>query len=299
MDILWRNPGSSSTYLILILAIMSLWITPLYSSEERTRTLIPLGLALIALIFGVFSQRVNIYGIIALPLLGKLFQALLIGKRGRKGELHLFWITLILSAFFLTHFFPGFSNWKILNEHKISVDTYPFSLYLNFDKPMVGFFILLWSPQLFARRAKDWKVIGQNLLSLYPVMVIVLFLASWFIGYVHWDVKWPYFSWVWLIRNLFMVVMVEEAFFRGLIQERLSVWTKTPLVGLIVGALLFGAFHYGGGPKYILLSTVAGFFYGYIFHRTKKIEASILLHFALNLTHFIFFSYPALEAVSR
>jgi membrane protease YdiL (CAAX protease family) len=49
-------------------------------------------------------------------------------------------------------------------------------------------------------------------------------------------------------------------------------------------------------PKllYVVLSTVAGLFYGYAFWKTDRIQSSILVHFSVNLVHFLFFSYPAL-----
>jgi len=44
-----------------------------------------------------------------------------------------------------------------------------------------------------------------------------------------------------------------------------------------------------------VLSTVAGLGYGWVYQRTGRIEASILTHFALNLVHFLLFTYPALQ----
>ncbi|WP_419656688.1 putative CAAX protease family protein [Desulfosarcina variabilis str. Montpellier] len=49
--------------------------------------------------------------------------------------------------------------------------------------------------------------------------------------------------------------------------------------------------------KYVILATAAGWGYGIIFQRTGSIDASIMTHFGLNTTHFIFFTYPALATV--
>jgi len=46
----------------------------------------------------------------------------------------------------------------------------------------------------------------------------------------------------------------------------------------------------------VVFSTVAGFGYGALYQLTARIEASIVCHFALNLTHIVVFSYPALVA---
>ena len=63
---------------------------------------------------------------------------------------------------------------------------------------------------------------------------------------------------------------------------------------LSVAAGLFGLVHAGGGPTYVVLATLAGVGYGWVFLRTGRIEASILTHFALNAVHFLGFTYPAL-----
>jgi hypothetical protein len=43
----------------------------------------------------------------------------------------------------------------------------------------------------------------------------------------------------------------------------------------------------------IVLATIAGVGYGWIFWRTNRIEASILTHFLVNTTHILCFTYPA------
>jgi hypothetical protein len=65
-------------------------------------------------------------------------------------------------------------------------------------------------------------------------------------------------------------------------------------VSLLLVSIFFGVLHYSGGWKYILLATIAGIVYGYIYQKTKRIEASILTHFVLNTLHFLLFTYPAL-----
>jgi membrane protease YdiL (CAAX protease family) len=45
---------------------------------------------------------------------------------------------------------------------------------------------------------------------------------------------------------------------------------------------------------YVALSTIAGLFYGFAYWKTKRIEASMLVHFGTNAIHFFAFSYPAL-----
>ena len=43
---------------------------------------------------------------------------------------------------------------------------------------------------------------------------------------------------------------------------------------------------------YVLLSTLAGVGYGAAYHVTGRVEAGMLVHFLLNLTHLFLFTYP-------
>ena len=65
------------------------------------------------------------------------------------------------------------------------------------------------------------------------------------------------------------------------------------IAGLVMAAVVFGLAHYAGGVWSIVLATIAGVGYGWIFWRTNRIEASILTHFLVNTTHILCFTYPA------
>ena len=67
------------------------------------------------------------------------------------------------------------------------------------------------------------------------------------------------------------------------------------IAGLLIAGALFGAAHYAGGGPAVVLATIAGIGYGWIYWRTNRIEGSILAHFLLNTTHIVFFTYPALR----
>ncbi|MCJ8277216.1 MAG: CPBP family intramembrane metalloprotease [Bdellovibrionales bacterium] len=116
--------------------------------------------------------------------------------------------------------------------------------------------------------------------------------------YVRFDFKFPQESYIWAMNNLFLVCFAEEAFFRRYLQGGLSEslakfkWGK--YFALIVSAILFGLAHFKGGIPYVLLSSLAGLFYGWTYMKSQRLEAAILTHFGLNSIHFFFFSYPAL-----
>ena len=82
----------------------------------------------------------------------------------------------------------------------------------------------------------------------------------------------------------------EEFLFRGVIQNLLTRWWG-PRAGLGTAAIVFGLAHLPD-PRYVLLATLAGLGYGWVYARTGKITASALTHTAVNWIWRLFLSYP-------
>ena len=92
---------------------------------------------------------------------------------------------------------------------------------------------------------------------------------------------------------LFFTAWPEELLFRGLLQNMLSRATNSDLAGWWVASILFGFSHITnmGFPnwRYVLLASIAGFFYGWTWRKTGSIFASALVHAAVDITwHFLF-----------
>jgi len=114
--------------------------------------------------------------------------------------------------------------------------------------------------------------------------------------------KWSDAALAFLVANLLFTCVAEEAFFRGLIQERLMRLAETRRqpawnwIAIAVSTLLFGLAHAGGGATWLLVATIAGLGYALVYARTRSIEGAILVHFAVNAAHFIGFTYPRLAS---
>jgi membrane protease YdiL (CAAX protease family) len=92
---------------------------------------------------------------------------------------------------------------------------------------------------------------------------------------------------------LFFTAWPEEFLFRGLLQNMLARATKSELAGWWTASILFGFSHITnmGFPnwRYVLLASIAGFFYGWTWRKTGSIFASALVHAAVDvLWHFLF-----------
>ena len=196
----------------------------------------------------------------------------------------------------MIHLVPGFNNLLVFERVRFSPDSIPFTMYLNFDKIVVGVFICI----LYLQSQR--QILDRRSLLLSArcagVLISILMGLAFLLHYVRFDFKFPEMGWIWILNNLFFVCFAEEAFFRGFVQGGLTeLLPKTKMgavLSIAIAALLFGLAHFPGGVIYVVLSTVAGLFYGYAFWKTDRIQSSILVHFSVNLVHFLFFSYPAL-----
>jgi membrane protease YdiL (CAAX protease family) len=92
---------------------------------------------------------------------------------------------------------------------------------------------------------------------------------------------------------LFFTAWPEEFLFRGLLQNMLARASNSKLTGWWNASILFGLSHITnmGFPnwKYVILASIAGFFYGWTWLKTGSIFASALVHAGVDvLWHFLF-----------
>ncbi|MDI1261146.1 CPBP family intramembrane glutamic endopeptidase [Aquabacterium sp.] len=199
------------------------------------------------------------------------------------------------------HVLPGFHNPLLVNAVRTTPDAVPFTLYANFDKGSVGLLLLA----CLAPRLASWQdaraAVAPTLVAAVATAAAAIG-AAWLAGQVRFEPKLgaalPPFAPTFLFVNLFFTCVAEEAFFRGLIQERLTrALAHRPgliFLPILVSATLFGLAHLGGGPLYMAFATLAGLGYAGVYAKTRRVEAAVVTHFAVNATHFIFFTYPAL-----
>lgn len=254
--------------------------------------LIGMSFFLIAVTAGLFFNKLTFSSIPIITIF--LFICYLIKNKSQNHYISIS-LTLLLVIFSIglsIHMIPGFNNLRLLDNIVISSNTIPYTLWLNFDKPLIaiGF---LW---IFSER--DQKDIFESLKTLvliFPLSLLILMMLSFLLGYVHFEPKFPDIFLVWSFKVLFLTCFAEECLFRGFLWKLFNSFIKNPYVVLCFTSFFFGLAHFQGGWKYILLSTIAGFFYGFIYLKTKRIGFSISLHFLINTAHILFFSYPALK----
>ncbi len=127
----------------------------------------------------------------------------------------------------------------------------------------------------------------------FSVIAIPLSLA---LHFTRWNPRWPGFgSFLLNYLEIFLfVALLEETFFRGFLQTLLSSRLGSWVTGQVVVSCLFGLFHILHAPfpnwRYVLLATLAGWFYGSAFRKSSSLIASSLTHAAVDTAWRTWFS---------
>lgn len=213
--------------------------------------------------------------------------------------------TMVVCLALAAHIAPGFNNLLVLDDVKKSEISQSFSLYFNIDKPMIIFLLLAAFPTLLNMRtpvAVCPRLInlstGKAVLLVSAFILIILCLAN-ILGLIQFDVGLPSWWFVFALNNLLLTCVIEECFFRGVIQAKLQDYLacyvkpqQSACYALLFSSVIFGLAHFAGGTIYVLVATLAGVLYGLVYQATGRLIYAIATHFLLNFMHLAFFTYP-------
>ncbi|HEX7028576.1 MAG TPA: CPBP family intramembrane glutamic endopeptidase [Gammaproteobacteria bacterium] len=195
------------------------------------------------------------------------------------------------------HAVPYFHNPPVFDNVYLSERSTAYTKYWNYDKAAAGLIMLAYFGEI-CRSAVCFKNTFRLAWPAALITVVVTLSLAAGSGYLAPDFKFGTTILVWAWGNLFFTCVAEEMLFRGVVQRYLSVLNPSRTYRLFIVALvgvLFGLAHSGGGPVYVVLASVAGIGYGYVYYRSGRIETAILTHFLLNAAHVVFFTYPMLR----
>lgn len=275
------------TYILLITTI----IISLFCSNKR----VIYSVMSITVLSAFYQGIINIIGLGALAVFSAITYAYFNFPQLNKVIRTLLFILIsVCFAVFAFHKVPGFFNVIAISNLQLSELSMPFSMYLNFDKVMPALIIFSLGNLYISEKQESTGVVKYTLFSLLSCIAIIITLVL-ISGYVLFEPKLPDILLIWMINNFFFVCFSEEVFFRGFIQRTLqNLLPKQQILALLIASLIFGVAHFQGGLTYVILSSTCGFFYGYAYYKTNKILCSMMVHFGLNLSHLLLFTYPAL-----
>ena len=290
------SSGEILTFGLLTAAILALWVP---RPRRGAGVFLSPWLVLLAAAAGsaVWFGFLDLRGLAALAALGALSWAVYRRELTAAARVASGVGLLLLAAGLSLHLVPGFANPKVISGEVLTPGAVPYTKYLNFDKTAVGLFLLAFSQ----RRITTWSEWKETLRRIVPVGLVlfgVVLPLSLALGHVRFEPALRPHLVLWAWTNLFFTCTAEEALFRGFIQQGLGRglgrYRLGAGLGLAAASILFGLAHLAGGWDYVLLSTIAGFGYGWALLRSGRIEGAIATHFLVNSLHFGFFTYPAL-----
>lgn len=209
-----------------------------------------------------------------------------------------------LFALALSLHYLKITNYRVFENLKLSEGATPFTLYANFDKGLAGFVLLVFFCKRIAANTilSDLRKIWFTAL----IAIAVIFSLGVASGWIAFQAPFKPFTGEFLIINLFLVCVAEEAFFRGFLQELIyKKWPSTPnsirnALTVFFLAMIFGLLHFNAAitlPSALIsvgLVVVLSVACGQVYALTRRIEYPIFLHFTVNAIHYLFFSYPTL-----
>ncbi|MDX1755407.1 MAG: CPBP family intramembrane glutamic endopeptidase [Marinobacter sp.] len=197
----------------------------------------------------------------------------------------------LASAVLLVHAVPGDRGLLLAEQVVLKPGGIATDLYLNHDKVWVAWSLLSWLPLVrlsMALRRPFPRWLVPILLSAGLALVMVLAVA---LGLVSWQPALTPWFWVFAVSNLLNTCMAEELLFRGLLQRQLAIrfgW----MTALALASAAFGLAHMAGGWSFVTVAGLAGLLYGLAYMWTGRLIWAVLVHWLLNVSHFLFFTYP-------
>lgn len=97
-----------------------------------------------------------------------------------------------------------------------------------------------------------------------------------------------------ILATFFLIAIPEELLFRGVIQNILQKkFSSKPNAGLYLASVIFGISHLNNGPfpdwRYLILATIAGYFYGKTYNKCRSIIPAMLVHTFVDVLWIQFF----------
>ena len=278
----------------LTLALIALWL-PASPRRRLPVCFVPCALAIGSALAGGLIDAVGVLVLL-------FFAAACWGAahaRGAACSVAAHATMLITAAALFLHLLPGFDNPLVLDRVVLGPGSQPYTKFFNFDKGMAGLFLLGIYAAERGRRDQGMPQPAAFLWRFVVLLAVVLPVAL-ALGYVRPDPKLPEWWPLWVWSMVFLTALPEEALFRGVAQTTLASWLESrrggPTLAIVLSGVLFGVAHVAGGPAYVVLATLAGIGYGWVYAATRSMAAAIAAHAGLNTMHFLFFSYPALAA---
>lgn len=268
---------------------------------QKAQVVVGTSVLAMAVVAGWFEGAIALVAAAAIGLLCVLCGYL---ARASGAVTILHWMGVFVLAFALgSHWVPGFSNPLLAARQTVSDAAPSFALYAGFDKAAAGIALIVF----LSRRPDRDNLRAAYFYALLASLVVIaaMTLLAFTTDFVRFDPKLPEVSLLFVFVNVVFVCYPETAFFQLLVQNfskrailalRGGRYAEIgPLVAICVAAIVFTLAHRPSDLKYGLLTLVLGFAVAYVYEKTGRFGAAVVVHSSVNLAHFFFFTYPRLS----
>ena len=270
-------------FVLLVLAIVSSYLPSpeFFGRRMPIWVLMVTGSAITALLAGLLSP-------VATAVLAFFSLGVYVYSRYQTGWFReLFYaVLLILGHYLIFTDLPGVDRVPIYEDQLIGYSVFPQSLYLKYENSLLGALV-------FCALSQRIRTLSQLKTVLIKAGKIPFLIAAYFsLGFALWygeNIKINYNILQYFIVNLFFISLVDEVYFRTLVQKRIEQLLGTGEVesiylAMVVTNILFSISYYmlGVAIEEAVMIFAAGLIYGYAYGVTRSIEASIFTHFLID-----------------
>ena len=273
--------------LILFVIAIMVWILP---------KAYPIIATVMLAIYAAFLGTISISSAIVILILAVAGYHLLQRHGQKDGIIRVIILLLIAWSLFSQDHDGKILSWTSYIEMIRS--THPISIKLTFEKVLVA--LLIASYLLSTKFSLEyWHKIINSGLSVLFLAYIALLLPLVIFLHLYGGLAIGQQNLTNLLLNLFLLCFTDEIIFRQVLQNWLHQIIQIKFGGvskwlpILLVSLIYSLFHLEYGLIMVLFTLFVGTAYGYIYQKSGKIEAAILVHFALSLTFCLVITFLA------
>jgi len=163
------------------------------------------------LLSAVFSGVIGIYALLIIAFFALNIYCFYHKKLSSKLHFLNFISIVILTLSSFAHLLPSIENIELISNYNLSESNQNFSIWYNFDKPLIAILMLLFAyktPKSFG----EYKKIFKNSLLIFICLAVLILLIGKLSGFLIYEAKNLNSSIfiLWFLKNFFLTIFAEE-----------------------------------------------------------------------------------------
>lgn len=210
---------------------------------------------------------------------------------------HLLWLfAFIIGVFIATYRPENFGYPLIASLPYLHAGGEPFQLYLNVSKALAGWMLVIFLLNYQRSKESAWIQRQDYALILVAAVVLFIIISAQQLLQLEWTPKLPRVTPLFILVNVAITCVAEEAFFRLLLQRHLmrqflNTYLRIIIPVIVVG-LIFAFTHHAALDALFVVYAIAGAGYALVYALTERFTMAVAVHAGVNIAHFLLLPYP-------